>query len=69
MSLRGYPAKMISDSGTQLTEANEELKKVVAYWDSIPSVAPNAWIAASETKTNGLRLPNGITRNPTELFE
>ena len=24
---------MISDNGTQLTAANEELKKVVAYWD------------------------------------
>ena len=33
MSLRGYPAKMISDNGTQLTAANEELKKVVASWD------------------------------------
>ena len=33
MSLRGYPAKMISDNGTQLTGANEELKRVVAYWD------------------------------------
>ena len=33
VSLRGYPAKMISDNGIQLTAANEELKKVVAYWD------------------------------------
>ena len=33
VSLRGYPSKMISDNGTQLTGANEELKKVVAYWD------------------------------------
>ena len=33
VSLRGYPAKMISDNDTQLTGANEELKKVVAYWD------------------------------------
>ena len=33
VSLRGYPAKMISDNGTQLTAANEELKKVVASWD------------------------------------
>ena len=31
--LRGYPAKMISDNGSQLTTANEELKKVVAPWD------------------------------------
>ena len=29
----GYPLEMISDNGTQLTGANEELKKVVAYWD------------------------------------
>ena len=33
VSLRGYPAKMISDNGTQLTAGNEELKKVVASWD------------------------------------
>lgn len=33
MSLRGYPAKIISDNGTQLTAADEELKKVVASWD------------------------------------
>ena len=33
VSLRGYPAKIISDNGTQLTAANEELKKVVASWD------------------------------------
>ena len=31
--LRGYLAKMISDNGSQLTTANEELKKVVAPWD------------------------------------
>ena len=28
VSLRGYPAKMISENGTQLTMANKELKKV-----------------------------------------
>ena len=33
VSLRGYPAKMISDNVTQLTAANEELKNVVASWD------------------------------------
>ena len=33
VSLRGYPAKMISDNSTQLTTANEELKKVGASWD------------------------------------
>ena len=33
VSLGGYPAKMISDNGSQLTTANEELKKVVAPWD------------------------------------
>ena len=33
VSLRGYPAKMISDNGTQLTAANKELKKNVASWD------------------------------------
>ena len=30
MSLRGNPAKMMSDIGTQLTVAKEELKEVVA---------------------------------------
>ena len=37
MSLRGYPAKMISNNGIQLTAANEELKKVVASsdWDEL----------------------------------
>ena len=33
VSLRGYPVKMISDNGTQLTTANKELKKVGASWD------------------------------------
>ena len=33
VSLRGYPAKITSDNGTQLTAADEELKKVVASWD------------------------------------
>ena len=30
MSLRGNPAKMMSDIGAQLTLSKEELKKVVA---------------------------------------
>ena len=30
MSLRGNPAKIMSDIGTQLTVAKEQLKKVVA---------------------------------------
>ena len=33
VSLGGYPAKMISDNGTQLTAANEEPKKVASFWD------------------------------------
>ena len=31
--MRGYPAKLISDNGTQLTAANEELQKVAKAWD------------------------------------
>ena len=33
VSLGSYPAKMISDNGTQLTAANEEPKKVASFWD------------------------------------
>lgn len=33
VSLRGYPAKLLSDNGTQLTAANEELQKVYKAWD------------------------------------
>ena len=37
VSLRGNPAKLMSDIGTQLTVAKEELKKVVASqdWDEL----------------------------------
>ena len=33
LSLRGYPAKLLSDNGTQLKAANEELQKVFKTWD------------------------------------
>ena len=33
VSLRGYPAKLLSDNGTQLKAANEELQKVLKTWD------------------------------------
>ena len=33
VSLRGYPAKLLSDNGTQLKAANEELQKVFKTWD------------------------------------
>ena len=33
MSIRGYPTKLLSDNGTQLTAANEELQKVSRAWD------------------------------------
>ena len=32
VSLRGYPAKLLSDNGTQLKAANEELQKVLKTW-------------------------------------
>ena len=32
VSLRGYPAKLRSDNGTQLTAANEELQTVTRAW-------------------------------------
>ena len=37
MSLRGYPAKLISNNGTQLTAANVELQKVykASNWDEL----------------------------------
>ena len=33
VSLRGYPANLLSDNGTQLKAANEELQKVFKAWD------------------------------------
>ena len=33
VSLRRYPAKLLSDNGTQLKAANEELQKVFKTWD------------------------------------
>ena len=33
VSLRGYPAKLLLDNGTQLKAANEELQKVLKTWD------------------------------------
>ena len=33
VSLRGYPGKVLSDNGTQLKAANEELQKVLKTWD------------------------------------
>lgn len=33
VSMRGYPAKLLSDNGTQLKAANEELQKVFKAWD------------------------------------
>ena len=33
MSLREYPAKLLSDNSTQLTAASEELQKVSEAWD------------------------------------
>ena len=33
VSLRGYPAKLISNNGTQLTAANVELQKVYKAWN------------------------------------
>ena len=33
VSIRGYPTKLLSDNGTQLTAANEELQKVSRAWD------------------------------------
>ena len=33
VSLRRYPAKLLSDNGTQLKAANEELQNVFKAWD------------------------------------
>ncbi len=33
VSLRGYPTKIRSDNGTQLTAANEELQTVTRAWN------------------------------------
>ena len=33
VSLRRYPAKLLSDNGTQLKAANEELHKVFKTWE------------------------------------
>ena len=33
VSIRGYPTKLLSDNGAQLTAANEELQKVSWAWD------------------------------------
>lgn len=33
VSLRGYPEKLLSDNGTQLKAANEELQKIFKAWE------------------------------------